>query len=88
VLENIKKLRLLQRVTGDGKCNRIDIGCSDFEKKLPVDNLIEALKNKNYSGFENRKQFHDFESFGTLNLGARTSQRFTRVYDECARLEA
>jgi hypothetical protein len=29
--------------------------CSDFEKKLPVDNLIEALKNKNYSGFENRK---------------------------------
>ena len=67
------------------KCNRIDIGCSDFEKKLPVDNLIEALKNKNYSGFENRKQFHDFESFGTLNLGARTSQRFTRAYDECAK---
>jgi hypothetical protein len=47
----IKKLRLLQRGNRGWKFNRIDIGCSDFEKKLPVDNLIEALKNKNYSGF-------------------------------------
>lgn len=67
------------------KCNRIDIGCSDFGKKLPVDKLVEALKVKNYAGFTKRGQYHDFDSFGTLNLGARQSQRFTRAYDESAK---
>jgi len=64
------------------KCNRIDIGCSDFGKKLPVEKIREALQKKNYSGFEKRQQINDFESWGTLNLGARQSQRYTRAYDE------
>ena len=67
------------------KCNRVDIGCSDFAKKLPVEKLVEALKKKNYAGFSKRGQYHDFDSFGTLNLGARQSQRYTRAYDESAK---
>ena len=64
------------------KCNRIDIGCSDFGKKLPVEEIRDALYKKNYSGFCKRQQINDFESWGTFNLGARQSGRYTRAYDE------
>ena len=67
------------------KCNRIDIGCSDFGKKLPVEQIRDALYKKNYSGFQKRRQINDFDNWGTLNLGARESGRFTRAYDENAK---
>ena len=67
------------------KCSRIDVGMSDFGKKLPVSQIESALRDKNYSGFEKCGQYHNFDSFGTFTFGSRESYEYRRAYDESAK---
>jgi len=64
------------------KCNRIDIGCSDFGKKLPMQKIIEAIQNDNFAGFKKARQTHNFKTFGTIYAGQRGSGAIERFYDE------
>jgi DNA relaxase NicK len=67
------------------KVGRLDIGCSDFNRKLPMKQMLAACRKKNFSGFAKRRHIDDFETEGTIYLGARGSNVLRRAYDESAK---
>jgi hypothetical protein len=69
------------------RCSRIDLFVDDYSKKLKFDNLSEAIKNKNRSGFKKGRCIRDYggkHEGWTAYLGRRESERMIRVYDKFA----
>jgi DNA relaxase NicK len=79
-------LRILNSQISNLRCSRIDLALDDFDKSLPYEMLLQAIKDKNYTGFKSKKYIGDFEVDGgwTIYLGSRESEQFTRIYNKSA----
>lgn len=77
-------VRILNSQIPDLRCSRIDLALDDFDKSLPYELLLQAIKDKNYTGFKSKKHIGDFELDGawTIYLGSRESEQFTRIYNK------
>ena len=66
------------------KASRIDLAFDDPQKKLNIIELHSHLRAGNYTGFKNYRGIDSgvgkIEGY-TLELGSRTSNTFTRIYD-------
>lgn len=67
-------------------CSRIDICIDDFSKKLTFENIAQALKEKNHSGFRTCQAINNYDSLNgwTIYLGSRQSEHMVRVYNKSA----
>jgi Replication initiation factor len=69
-----------------GKINRIDLKADDYSRSMMPDDIIQACKDRNYSGF--RQSTDQGEHSGdvytrgwTIYLGSRQSEVFARYYN-------
>lgn len=64
---------------------RLDPSVDDHQKTLDTNALMEALNDKNYTGFRDRKVIFSGKGEGwdgmTYNLGSRESESYTRIYE-------
>jgi DNA relaxase NicK len=68
-------------------CSRVDIAIDDYSKGLKLSDLEDACKNGNYSGFKECKTTVNYgkkHNGWTVNLGARSGEKFVRIYDKFA----
>lgn len=68
------------------RCSRIDICLDDYGKHINPTQIEEALAEGYYTGFSVATAItnYDRQNSGgfTINLGSRSSDRFTRIYDK------
>jgi len=69
------------------KCSRLDLAIDDYSKKLQFQQIEDAIKSQNRSGFRNARTVRNHQRrFGgwTVYLGARQSEFMVRIYDKYA----
>jgi hypothetical protein len=69
------------------KCSRLDLAIDDYSKKMQFQQIEDAIKGKNRSGFRNARTVRNHQRrFGgwTVYLGARQSEFMARIYDKFA----
>jgi Replication initiation factor len=67
------------------RCSRLDIAIDDYGKNLDLQDVEDALRDGNYSGFCGGKIVKEFgkEHNGwTVYLGSRESEKYIRAYDK------
>lgn len=82
----IKFLERLSAYFPDLNPTRFDFTVEDYTKSLPIDEMVSALNDRNYRGFQKKaiilsdSKGKEWDGF-TANLGSRESDSYTRVYD-------
>lgn len=61
---------------------RLDVAIDDYEKELKFQTIVDTLKAKNYSGFQNWNVIENRDGGWTINLGSRQSESITRIYNK------